>query len=191
MAVFGPVSSARYRRSSVSVNPSCPSRPVPLSPFSLANERLEHKTQEENMEMALRGSARRLSSSNVIPPLPSSSQWHHHTPAGFHAGQDGGVTPNSSPSPTRRFRPVMSSTVTRHTLTPLKRKGGAESDGPPKKLFVAGVTDPTHHNNYTVSVSQAVGGSPPGGGVVLCSSPQDGPLSLSPPPSFSPHHPRH
>ncbi|KAK0135562.1 Protein FAM122A [Merluccius polli] len=190
MTVFGPFSSARYRRSSVSVNPSCPSRPVPLSPFSLTNERLEHKTQEENMEMALRGSLRRLSSSSLMP-LPSSSQWHHHTPAGFHAGQDGGVTPNSSPSPTRRFRPVMSSTVTRPTLTPLKRKGGVEFDGPPKKLFVAGVTDPTHHNNFTVSVSQAVVGSPTGGGVMLCSSPQDSPLSLSPPPSFSPHHPRH
>ncbi|CAL8276938.1 unnamed protein product [Arctogadus glacialis] len=195
MTVFGPVSSARYRRSSVSVNPSCPSRQIPMSPFSLTNDRLEHKTQEENMEMALRGSLQRLSSSTLIP-LPSSSQWHHHSPGGFHAGQDGGVTPNSSPSPTRRFRPVTSSTVTSSTvtrpmLTALKRKGGVESDGPPKKLFVAGVTDPAHHNNYTVSVSQAVVGSPPGGGVVLCSSPQDSPLSLSPPPSFSSHHPRH
>lgn len=28
--------------------------------------------------------------------------------------------------------------------------GGVESDGPPKKLFVAGVTDPAHRSSYTV-----------------------------------------
>lgn len=30
------------------------------------------------------------------------------------------------------------------------RSGGVESDGPPKKLFVAGVTDPAHITSCTV-----------------------------------------
>ncbi|KAG8008392.1 hypothetical protein GBF38_019537, partial [Nibea albiflora] len=113
MTVFSPVSSARYRRSSVSINPSCPSQLVPLSPFSLTGDRLDQKRQ-----------------------------WFQ--------SQDSGVTPNSSPSPTRRFRPAVSATVRWPALTPLKRKGGVESDGPPKKLFVAGVTDPANRSSYTV-----------------------------------------
>ncbi|XP_029957342.1 protein FAM122A isoform X1 [Salarias fasciatus] len=181
MAVFTPVSSARYRRSSVSINPSGPSQQlVSLSPFSLTADRLEQKKQEENMETALRGSLQRLSPSSLIP-LPPVSQWHDHTSVWF-PSQDSGVTPNSSPSPTRRFRPAVSATVRWPALTPLKRKGGAESDGPPKKLFVAGVTDPAHRSSYTVSVSQSAADSPPAGGA----SPQSSPLSLSPPPAFTP-----
>ncbi|XP_041750653.1 P2R1A-PPP2R2A-interacting phosphatase regulator 1 [Coregonus clupeaformis] len=182
MTVFSPTSSARYRRSSVSVNPSCPYRAIPLSPFSLGGERPDHKRQEENMEMTLRGSLQRLSASNLVPPPVS--HWHDHSSRGFNS-QDSGVTPNSSPSPTRRwFRgPTVSSTVRWPALTPLKRKGGVESDGPPKKLFVAGVTDPAHRTSYTVSVSQASADSPTGG-VSVC----DGsPLSLSPPPSYHPN----
>ncbi|XP_035480469.1 P2R1A-PPP2R2A-interacting phosphatase regulator 1 [Scophthalmus maximus] len=189
MTVFSPVSSARYRRSSVSINPSCPSQLVPLSPFSLTGDRLDHKRQEENMELALRGSLQRLSASSLIP-VPPVSQWHDHAPVWFQS-QDSGVTPNSSPSPTRRFRPSVSATVRWPALTPLKRKGGVESDGPPKKLFVAGITDPANRSSYTVSVSQATADSPPAGGV----SPQSSPLSLSPPPSFtsftSHQHPGH
>ncbi|XP_022077906.1 P2R1A-PPP2R2A-interacting phosphatase regulator 1 [Acanthochromis polyacanthus] len=188
MTVFSPVSSARYRRSSVSINPSCPSQLVPLSPFSLTGDRLDQKRQEENMETTLRGSLQRLSPSSLIPVPPV--QWHDHTSVWF-PSQDSGVTPNSSPSPTRRFRPAVSATVRWPALTPLKRKGGVESDGPPKKLFVAGVTDPALRSSYTVSVSQATADSPPAGGV----SPQSGRLSLSPPPSFTPftshQHPGH
>eukprot|EP00064_Thunnus_orientalis_P018590 superscaffoldBa00004333_g18693 len=77
MTVFSPVVSARYRRSSVSINPSCPSQLVPLSPFSLTGDRLDHKRQEENMEMTLRGSLQRLSASSLIP-VPPVSQWHDH-----------------------------------------------------------------------------------------------------------------
>ncbi|XP_046869703.1 P2R1A-PPP2R2A-interacting phosphatase regulator 1 isoform X1 [Hypomesus transpacificus] len=182
MTVFSPTSSARYRRSSVSVNPSCPSGATPLSPFSLGSERPDLKRQE-NMEMTLRGSLQRLSASNLTH-LPPVSHWHNHA-GGFHL-QDSGVTPNSSPSPTRRFRP-QSSTVRWPALTPLKRKGGVESDGPPKKLFIAGVTDPTHSTSYTVSVSQA--SDSPSGGVSVCATTQESPLALSPPPSFTPHHP--
>ncbi|GAA6226168.1 protein FAM122A-like isoform X1 [Lates japonicus] len=189
MTVFSPVSSARYRRSSVSINPSCPSQLVPLSPFSLTGDRLDQKRQEENMEMTLRGSLQRLSASSLIP-VPPVSQWHDHASVWFQS-QDSGVTPNSSPSPTRRFRPAVSATVRWPALTPLKRKGGVESDGPPKKLFVAGVTDPAHRSSYTVSVSQSTADSPPAGGI----SPQSSPLSLSPPPSFTPfsshQHPGH
>ncbi|TDH05398.1 hypothetical protein EPR50_G00142540 [Perca flavescens] len=168
MTIFSPVSSARYRRSSVSINPSCPS-------------------QEENMEMNLRGSLQRLSASSLIP-APPVSQWHNHASVWFQS-QDSGVTPNSSPSPTRRFRPAVSATVRWPALTPLKRKGGVESDGPPKKLFVAGVTDPAQRSSYTVSVSQSAADSPPAGGH---SPPRSSHLSLSPPPSFTPHqHPGH
>ncbi|XP_021473843.2 protein FAM122A [Oncorhynchus mykiss] len=185
MTVFSPTSSARYRRSSVSVNPSCPYRAVPLSPFSLGGERPDHKRQVENMEMTLRGSLQRLSASNLVPPPVS--HWHDHSSGGFHS-QDSGVTPNSSPSPTRRFRgPTVSSTVRWPALTPLKRKGGVESDGPPKKLFVAGVTEPAHRTSYTVSVSQASADSPTGGVSVCDASPQGSPLSLSPPPSYQPN----
>ncbi|XP_068187039.1 P2R1A-PPP2R2A-interacting phosphatase regulator 1 [Antennarius striatus] len=189
MTVFSPVSSARYRRSSVSINPSCPSQLVPLSPFSLTGDRLDQKRQEESMEMALRGSLQRLSASSLIP-VPSVSQWHDHSTL-WCPSQDSGVTPNSSPSPTRRFRPAVNTTVRWPALTALKRKGGVESDGPPKKLFVAGVTDPANHSGCPVSVSQATTDSPPAGAVIS----QSGPLSLSPPPSFttftSHQHPGH
>ncbi|XP_040038095.1 P2R1A-PPP2R2A-interacting phosphatase regulator 1 [Gasterosteus aculeatus] len=189
MAMFSPVSLARYRRSSVSINPSGPSQLVPLSPFSATAERPDHKRQEENMDTILRGSLQRLSASSPIPGHPV-SQWHNHTSVW---SQDSGVTPSSSPSPPRRFRPAGGATVRSPAMTLLKRKGGAESDGPPKKLFVAGVTDPAHRSSsYTFSVSQAAADSPPAGGV----SPQSCPLSLSPPPpSFTPfashQHPRH
>lgn len=182
--VFSSTSSARYRRSSVSVNPSCPSRTLPLSPFSLSCERPEHKRQIENMELTLRGSLQRLSASSAVP-LPPASHWHDHLSPGFHS-QDSGVTPNSSPSPTRRFRGgSVSSGVRWPSAAPLKRKGGVESDGPPKKLFVAGVTDPAHITSYTVSVSQSVdssSGTPPAGSNTQA-------LSLSPPPPFTSHHP--
>ncbi|KAL7847186.1 hypothetical protein SRHO_G00221660 [Serrasalmus rhombeus] len=186
MTVFSSNSSARYRRSSVSVNPSFPSRTLPLSPFSLSGERPDHRRQMENMELTLRGSLQRLSASGAVP-LPPASHWHDHLSPGFHS-QDSGVTPNSSPSPTRRFRGGSVSPAVRWpVVAPLKRKGGVESDGPPKKLFVAGVTESAHITSCTVSVSQSVDSS--SGAVPICSSPQNSPLSLSPPPPFTSHHP--
>ncbi|KAM9332411.1 P2R1A-PPP2R2A-interacting phosphatase regulator 1 [Pholidichthys leucotaenia] len=198
MSIFSPVSMARYRRSSVSINPTCPSQL--LSPFSLtaaATDRLQdHKRTVDGMETVVRGSLHRLSPSSLIP-VPPVSQWDDLSSSEWFPCQDSGVTPNSSPSPTRRFRPALSTTVRWPALTPLKRKGGAESDGPPKKLFVAGVTDPTRRNSYTVSVSSSSAdaptvpppptATPPAGG----SSPQSAPLSLSPPPSFTPFTPHH
>ncbi|XP_062870258.1 P2R1A-PPP2R2A-interacting phosphatase regulator 1 [Trichomycterus rosablanca] len=167
MTVFSSNTSARYRRSSMSVNP-----------------RPDHRRQMDNMELALRGSFQRLSAST---PLPPGSHWHEHLSQGFHS-QDSGVTPNSSPSPTRRFRGgSVSSPVRWPVAAPLKRKGGVESDGPPKKLFVAGVTDPAHIPSCTVSVSQSV--DSPSGAVPVCSSPQTIPLSLSPPSLFTSQHP--
>ncbi|KAM9788619.1 uncharacterized protein ACB057_013168 [Neosynchiropus ocellatus] len=122
VAVHGSVAYPRFRRSSVSINPSCPSQVCQSTPAC----------------------------SSGLVPVPSRSQWQEHVPTWLH---DGGTTPNSSPSPTRRFRPTV---AVRWQATPLKRKGGAESDGPPKKLFVAGVTDPSHCSN---SVSPAEGAS--------------------------------
>ncbi|KAI7793275.1 P2R1A-PPP2R2A-interacting phosphatase regulator 1 [Triplophysa rosa] len=180
MTVFSSNNSARYRRSSVSVNPSCPSRILPLSPFSLPCERSEHKRQIEQRTL------QRLSSSHV-GPFPPVSHWHDHLSPGFHS-QDSGVTPNSSPSPTRRFRGgSVSSGVRWPSVVPLKRKGGVESDGPPKKLFVAGVTDPAHVTSYTVSVSQSMDSS--SGAAPVGSNTQASPLSVSHPPPFSSHHP--
>ncbi|XP_066507240.1 P2R1A-PPP2R2A-interacting phosphatase regulator 1 [Hoplias malabaricus] len=185
MTVFSSNSSARYRRSSVSVNPTCPSR-TPLSPFSLSSERSDHRRLMDNMEHTLRGSLQRLSASSSVP-LPSASHWHEHLSQGFHS-QDSGVTPNSSPSPTRRFRGGSVSPAVRWpVVAPLKRKGGAESDGPPKKLFVAGVTGPAHITSCTVSVHQSVDSS--SGAVPVCPSPQNSQLTLSPPPNFTAHHP--
>lgn len=159
--VFSTSSSARFRRSSVSVNP--PSQLQPLSPFPLNTDRTEHKRHEDSMELALRGSLQRLSASTLVP-APAASHWSHsHT---WSPSQDSGVTPNSSPSPTRRFRPAVSA-VRWPPLAPLKRKGGVESDGPPKKLFVAGVSEP-QRSNFSLSVAEA-SDSPP----------------LSAPPSFS------
>lgn len=192
MTVFSPVSSARYRRSSVSVNPSCPSRAVPLFPFSLAGERSfslagersHHKRQEENMDMTLRGSLQRLSASGLVP-LPPVSHWHQdQSSLSFHT-QDSGVTPNSSPSPTRRFRPTSSPMVRWPALTPLKRKGGVESDGPPKKLFVAGVTDSSHRTS-DVNVSQTAAADSSSS---VYSSPPEG--AVSPLPSFTARNPSH
>lgn len=160
--VFSSSSSARFRRSSVSVNP--PSQLLPLAPFPLNPDRTEHKRHDENMELALRSSLQRLSASSLVP-APAVSHWSHsHT---WSPSQDSGVTPNSSPSPTRRFRPT-TNTVRWPPLAPLKRKGGVESDGPPKKLFVAGVSEPQQQSNFSLSVSEA-SDSPP----------------LSAPPSFS------
>ncbi|XP_024122172.1 protein FAM122A isoform X1 [Oryzias melastigma] len=183
MTVFSPVPLARFRRSSVSINPS---QTVPLSPFSLSGDRPDLKKQEENMEMMLRDGLRRRSPSSLVP-VPAVGQWHEHTSTWF-PPQDSSVTPNSSPSPTRRFsRPAVSGAVRWPALTPLKRKGGVDSEGPPKKLFVAGVTDPTHCSSYTVSVSQTMTDSPAGGASI-----QPRPLSLSPASSITPHpHPGH
>ncbi|XP_013856010.1 protein FAM122A [Austrofundulus limnaeus] len=186
MTIFSPVPSARFRRSSVSINPC---QHVPLSPFSLSGDRSDLKRPEENMELMLRDSLQRVSPSSLVP-VPPVGQWHQHASV-WNPSQDSGVTPNSSPSPTRRFRPAVSAAVRWPVLTPLKRKGGVDSDGPPKKLFVAGVTDPAHRSSYTISVSQSTVNSPPVGGA----NPQPRPLSLSPPPSFTPftsqQHPGH
>uniref|UniRef100_A0A1A7X6C5 Family with sequence similarity 122B n=1 Tax=Iconisemion striatum TaxID=60296 RepID=A0A1A7X6C5_9TELE len=179
--IFSSVSSTRFRRSSVSINPS---QLIPLSPFSLSGS--NPKRPEEKMETTLRGSQQRLSPTCLVP-VPV-SHWHDLA-SSWSPSQDSGVTPNSSPSPTRR--PAVSTTVRWSALRPLKRKGGVDSDGPPKKLFVAGVTDPTHRSSYTISVSQPSTDCPSVGGV----SPQLRPLSVSPPHSFtpftSPQHPGH
>ncbi|XP_015196309.1 P2R1A-PPP2R2A-interacting phosphatase regulator 1 isoform X2 [Lepisosteus oculatus] len=193
MAVFSSGSTARYRRSSVSVNLGCPGLALPLSPFPLVCGLLEHSkqrvslSQDECMEPNPRGAIHRQS----VGPPPPECPWEDHRILGLHS-LDSGITPNSSPSPTRRFknRGSVSPAVRWPVLTPLKRKGGVESDGPPKKLFVTGVTDPPHLTGYTVSVAPA-GSSPVG--MSGCVPPQGSPLSLAisvpTPPSFTPQHP--
>uniref|UniRef100_A0A1A8NYW1 Family with sequence similarity 122B n=1 Tax=Nothobranchius pienaari TaxID=704102 RepID=A0A1A8NYW1_9TELE len=172
--IFSSVSSTRFRRSSVSINPS---QLIPSSPFPLSGS--NPKRPEEKMETTLRGSQQRLSPTCLVPVL--GSQWHDHATS-WSPSQDSGVTPNSSPSPTRRFRPTVSTTVRWSALRPLKRKGGVDSDGPPKKLFVAGVTDPAHRSSSTLSVSQPSTDCCPVGRA----NPPLRPLSVSPPHSFTP-----
>ncbi|XP_061558293.1 uncharacterized protein LOC133415827 isoform X6 [Phycodurus eques] len=158
MGVCSPVVSwLRQRR--VSVNCSCPS-------------------QEDKMEASLQGTTVHRLRVSCQLPAPPGSQCHQNPPEWFRSPESG-VTPNSSPSPTRRFRPVGGANIRCPALTPLKRKGGAESDGPPKKLFVTAVLDPSHHSSYTLSASAA--DSAPRG---------VGPLS---PPTFTPFttHPPH
>uniref|UniRef100_A0AAV2J7W2 Pre-mRNA cleavage complex 2 protein Pcf11 n=1 Tax=Knipowitschia caucasica TaxID=637954 RepID=A0AAV2J7W2_KNICA len=122
-------SSARFRRSSVSLNPSGQSQL--LLPFPLNSERTEAK-RHEDFSSALRGSLQRLSTSTASGV--AGTHWSHGNT--WRPLQDSGVTPNSSPSPTRRsFRPTL-----RGPTAPLKRKGGVESDAPPKKLFITGVS---------------------------------------------------
>nr|XP_057943349.1 uncharacterized protein LOC131138447 isoform X2 [Doryrhamphus excisus] len=152
MAVTSQPVTVRYRR--VSVNCSCPS-------------------QEDNMDAALRGNLQGLGASGVLS-VPSSSQWHEDAREWVRS-QDSAITPNSSPSPSRRFRPVGGANVRWPALTPLKRKGGVESDGPPKKLFVTGVLDSTHHSSYARLTCR------------LCPQrcPQSSVISVCPPPALS------
>ncbi|XP_072317859.1 uncharacterized protein [Eucyclogobius newberryi] len=79
--VFG--SSARFRRSSVSVNSSGPSQLLPLSSMPLMTERTEAK-RHEDLGVGLRGSLQRLSWSSLSS-----------TPAAPH---------RASPTPTRGAR---------------------------------------------------------------------------------------
>ncbi|XP_023672216.1 P2R1A-PPP2R2A-interacting phosphatase regulator 1-like isoform X1 [Paramormyrops kingsleyae] len=179
MAVFSSAGSARCRRSSVSVNPSCPGlfQALPLSPFPTSIERSAPQRQDESMELSLRGNLRQ--SASPLVPLPPITHWHDHIDQGVHS-LDSGVTPNSSPSPTRRFknRAALTTAVRWPVLTPLKRKGGVESDAPPKKLFVAGVTESPHVAGYTVSVSHPAD-SPQGDGSTSATT-QGSPRSCHP-----------
>ncbi|XP_048838818.1 P2R1A-PPP2R2A-interacting phosphatase regulator 1-like isoform X7 [Brienomyrus brachyistius] len=157
LPVFSPTSSTRHRRSSISVNPSFPVRGLPQSSFSLVSEKPDPKRQ-----------------------VPDS---HDHDSLEIQS-LDSSVTPNSSPSPARRFRGVAPSPSSRRpVLTALKRKGGLESDGPPKKLFVAGVTASPHLTGYAVSVTQA---ADPASEEVSVTA---GLLALYPPVSFASDHP--
>ncbi|XP_020369192.1 P2R1A-PPP2R2A-interacting phosphatase regulator 1-like isoform X2 [Rhincodon typus] len=177
--VFQPTS-LRCRRSSASVNLSCPSSSFPLSPFRTFSSRIDQIRQEESMDVMNREAAHErgihtamqmscsredgftlcdqmvtaesedqiltLRREDIFPLSPSPSP----TRIGkyFSSSQlilipKGGVTPNSSPSPTRRIasrRSVSPSVAIRPSaLGPLKRKGDMEVDSPPKKLFVSGV----------------------------------------------------
>ncbi|XP_041034787.1 P2R1A-PPP2R2A-interacting phosphatase regulator 1-like isoform X1 [Carcharodon carcharias] len=171
----------RCRRSSASVNLSCPSSSFPLSPFRTFSSRIDQIRQEESMDVMNRETAHErgihtamqmsctredgftlcdqmvtaeqddriltLRREDIFPLSPSPSP----TRIGkqyFSSSQPilipkGGVTPNSSPSPTRRIasrRSVSPSVALRPSaLGPLKRKGDMEVDSPPKKLFVSGV----------------------------------------------------
>uniref|UniRef100_A0A1A8FIU3 Family with sequence similarity 122B n=1 Tax=Nothobranchius korthausae TaxID=1143690 RepID=A0A1A8FIU3_9TELE len=69
--IFSSVSSTRFRRSSVSINPS---QLIPSSPFSLSGS--NPKRPEEKMETTLRGGQQRLSPTCLVPVL--GSQWHDH-----------------------------------------------------------------------------------------------------------------
>ncbi|XP_067828307.1 P2R1A-PPP2R2A-interacting phosphatase regulator 1-like isoform X2 [Heptranchias perlo] len=177
--VFQP-NSLRCRRSSASVNLSCPSSSFPLSPFRTFSSRIDQIRQEESMDVMNRETAHErgihtamqmscswedgftlcdqmvtaeqddriltLQRDDIFPlsPSPSPTRIGKH----FSSSQPilipkGGVTPNSSPSPTRRFGSrgnVSPSVAIRPSaLGPLKRKGDMEVDSPPKKLFVSGV----------------------------------------------------
>ncbi|XP_061607857.1 uncharacterized protein LOC133467236 isoform X3 [Phyllopteryx taeniolatus] len=155
MAECSPVSWLRQRR--VSVNCSCPS-------------------QEDKMEASLQGTAthrlrcRRLAcsahfeatrphTSSLLSrvssqlPAPPGSQCHQNPPEWFRSPESG-VTPNSSPSPTRRFRPVGGANIRCPALTPLKRKVPQLQTPPPEELVLclrplSHHSPPTRHINPT------------------------------------------
>ncbi|KAG9338975.1 hypothetical protein JZ751_024369 [Albula glossodonta] len=109
---------------------------LPLSPFSLASERPDHKRLEESMELMLRENLQRTSRT----PINETVRWP--------------------------------------TVTPLKRKGGVESDGPPKKLFVAGVTEAPHITGYTCGAGRR--GVSSRGVLGVLQPPEQPPLTLPP-----------
>ncbi|XP_058876812.1 P2R1A-PPP2R2A-interacting phosphatase regulator 1-like isoform X3 [Acipenser ruthenus] len=161
-AVFHAGGSARYRRSSVSVNLSCPG-------------------QEESMEMNSRDTLPRNSSQHS---QHTARHWDEGFSLPIHA-VDSGVTPNSSPSPTRRFasRGSVSPSVRSPPLGSLKRKGGVDLDAPPKKLFVAGVPGRGRQDSALLTAGCSLSVFPAGcvgAGVPVCTPPQDPPpLSLA------------
>ncbi|XP_067879796.1 PABIR family member 2-like isoform X3 [Heterodontus francisci] len=159
--VFQPTS-LRCRRSSASVNLSCPSSEESMDVMNreTAHERGIHTAMQMSCswedgftlcdQMVTAEQDDRiltLQREDIFPLSPSPSP----TRIGkqyFSSSQPilipkGGVTPNSSPSPTRRIasrRSVSPSVALRPSaLGPLKRKGDMEVDSPPKKLFVSGV----------------------------------------------------
>ncbi|XP_064409040.1 PABIR family member 2 [Latimeria chalumnae] len=134
-AVFQPTFT-RCRRSSVSVNLSCPGLALPFSPFRMTSSRQDHFKQEETMAALRRDAAH---GREVLTAMQTHSVWEDNYRPTLHM-HDGGITPNSSPSPTRRFtRTVLGPSVRSAPIASLKRKGGIEMDSPPSKLFVAGV----------------------------------------------------
>ncbi|XP_041094314.1 PABIR family member 2-like isoform X2 [Polyodon spathula] len=168
-AVFHAGGSARYRRSSVSVNLSCPGL-------------------EESMEMNSRDTLPRNSSQQSQHAV---GHWDEGFSLPIHA-VDSGVTPNSSPSSTRRFaRGSVSPSVRSPPPGSLKRKGGVDLDAPPKKLFVAGVPGRGRSDSSLLAAGCSLSVFPAGcvgAGVPVCTPPQDPPplslaVSLPVPPS--------
>ncbi|XP_039603332.1 protein FAM122A isoform X1 [Polypterus senegalus] len=178
-AVFSSSSSARFRRSSMSVNLGCPG--LALSPFWLTSNRLDHHRQEESMEQNAQDPLHRDCPGLRSPFVEHVWDENFSLP---NQSIDSCATPNSSPSPTRRFgsRGGASPRILSPPLCTLKRKGGADLDGPPKKLFVAGVPglgtteSPVNTVDCTLSVSQVTGVA---SSVSSCSPPHGNSLSLA------------
>ncbi|XP_072114548.1 P2R1A-PPP2R2A-interacting phosphatase regulator 1-like isoform X4 [Mobula birostris] len=157
--VFQPTS-LRCRRSSASVNLGCPSLEESMDVMNreTAHERGIHAAMQMSCswedgftlcdQMVTAEHEDRiltLQRDDIFPLAPSPTRVGKQY---FSSSQPilipkGGITPNSSPSPTRRFgsrRCVSPSVAIRPSaLGPLKRKGDMEVDSPPKKLFVSGV----------------------------------------------------
>ncbi|KAK3522034.1 hypothetical protein QTP70_021373, partial [Hemibagrus guttatus] len=172
---------------------------LPFSPFSLCSERPDHRRQDgfcaADGEYGAH-SQREFTETKCLSYSPltswSSLAWASITRFPFpRLWSHSKFLPKSN----KKVQGVgfivskgsVSSSVRWPVVTPLKRKGGVESDGPPKKLFVAGVTDPAHITSCTVSVSQSA--DSPSSTVSICPSPQNIALSLSPPSPFTSQHP--
>ncbi|XP_069776075.1 PABIR family member 2-like isoform X4 [Narcine bancroftii] len=154
--VFQPTS-LRCRRSSASVNLGCPNLEESMDVMNreTAHERGIHTAMQmscswedsfslcDQMATAEHGDrvlTLQRDDSFPLAPSPTRIGKQYSQPILI---PKGGVTPNSSPSPTRRLgsrRCVSPSVAIRPSaLGPLKRKGDMEVDSPPKKLFVSGV----------------------------------------------------
>ncbi|XP_057677514.1 uncharacterized protein LOC130906860 [Corythoichthys intestinalis] len=163
-----PVYPLRQRRVSVNCNRQPQDDDMEASPAGSGAHRLRWAPPSSAPFLDVPAFARPLRSGDL-----ASGRWQRR-PFQRSGSRESGITPNSSPGLTRRFR---AADVGWPASTPLKRKGGAETDGPPKKLFVTGVSDPAGQSSYALSASAA--DSARGGIAVHPSSPFAG---LTPPP---------
>ncbi|XP_043933092.1 P2R1A-PPP2R2A-interacting phosphatase regulator 1-like isoform X2 [Protopterus annectens] len=113
--ILEPVSS-KCRRSSVSINLSCPGLVFPVSPFRLSAGRSDSLKQEESMDITHRDNTL---TRGMSAAMQSISLWDGTCISPLHIHHSG-VTPNPSPSPTRRFGRM---NLQSSPLGSLKRKG--------------------------------------------------------------------
>nr|XP_033780288.1 uncharacterized protein LOC117350242 isoform X2 [Geotrypetes seraphini] len=140
----------RCRRSSVSVNLSCPGLSFPLSPVQMSAIHMESPVifQGDGSDTFPRG---RLYSREAPAALESIGAWPESCDMPLSDSKIG-IMPSYSPHSLQRLpRSHVTLGVSTPALGSLKRNGGAEMDSPPKKLFIAGVPGPGNRDFPVIS----------------------------------------